>query len=236
MARSHLSLALPLVLPPSPPVLDTLAVSSIPLLPPRSSHRRTRLPPALSSTIVVGAHAKAAPRLDPSSPATGLLLCSTPTSLASRACSRPALWPGSWPSRHSPTSTIPLRARAPQCSVSRRVLPLPPRHGRRVSLCRTRPHRTSSLSSPVARALEERGAPRAPTPASARSLHFGQSSPEPEHRPPCTREHHHLQRTAVPPPPGDLLHPPIAALPATSSSSPPRAVPADSDQGAPPLS
>nr|XP_020188289.2 proline-rich receptor-like protein kinase PERK14 [Aegilops tauschii subsp. strangulata] len=50
-----------------------------------------------------------------------------------------------------------------------------------------------------------------------------------------TREHHHLQRAAVPPPPGDLLHPPTAALPATSSSSPPRAVPADSDQGAPPL-
>nr|XP_020179362.1 neural Wiskott-Aldrich syndrome protein-like [Aegilops tauschii subsp. strangulata] len=91
------------------------------------------------------------------------------------------------------------------------------------------------LVKPPSPERSRRGAPRAPAPASARSLRFGRSSPEPEHRPACTREHHHLQRAAVPPPPGDLLHPPTAALPPTSSSSPPRAVPTDSDQGAPPL-
>nr|XP_020147047.1 proline-rich receptor-like protein kinase PERK2 [Aegilops tauschii subsp. strangulata] len=104
------------------PVSPPLATAAVP----RPSSAAREPPPLLPQPW-----RSAAPRLDPSSPATNLLLCSTPTSRASRACSRPAPWLGSWSSRRSPTSTIP------QCSVSRRVPPLPPRHGRRVSLCRT---------------------------------------------------------------------------------------------------
>nr|XP_020197080.1 classical arabinogalactan protein 9-like [Aegilops tauschii subsp. strangulata] len=58
------------------------------------------------------------------------------------------------------------------------------------------------LVKPPSPERSRRGAPRAPAPASARSLRCGRSSPEPEHRPPCTREHHHLQRAS------SLLHAP----------------------------